>query len=187
MEDREERRLTRAESMRQNLAYQIREMRKSQNWTQDALGKEMGKPQSVVSRLEDPEYGRFSLQTLEEAADAFDVYLLVRFVRFSRFAEWATAGWPDEMVVPPFEEDYAAFKGQAYQATPVVDFATRLPVMEGSSATTYFQPHQPPLGRLLLSVGSRETRTDPLVHVDTVHHGARPQTAATNEKIAVTR
>jgi transcriptional regulator with XRE-family HTH domain len=104
--DSEERRLTRADSMRQNLAYQIREMRRGREWTQAQFGKAIGKPQSVISRLENPDWdGKPSLQTLEEVADTFDVYLLVRFVRFSKFAEWATTGWPDEMNVPGYEKD----------------------------------------------------------------------------------
>jgi hypothetical protein len=44
----------------------------------------MRKPRNVVSRLEDPNYGKFTLATLLEVAAAFGVGLLVKFVPFSR-------------------------------------------------------------------------------------------------------
>ena len=52
---------------------QIRVIREQRKWSQTRLGKEADKPPNVVSRAEDPAYGRFTLKTLMEFATAFDV------------------------------------------------------------------------------------------------------------------
>lgn len=59
------------------LARQITALRGGRS--QAAFGKLIGKPQSVVSRLEDPNYGKVTLQTLLDIATKLDVALLVRF------------------------------------------------------------------------------------------------------------
>lgn len=77
-----------AENVRMGIAYQIRAMREQRNsMSQKALGDLLGKPQSVVSRLEDPGYGKLTLQTLLEVAAAFDVALLVQFVTHGDFLQ----------------------------------------------------------------------------------------------------
>jgi transcriptional regulator with XRE-family HTH domain len=109
LQDPEYRKQFQADSLRTALAMQIKEMRKGRDWTQQELGEHLGKPQAVVSRLENPDYGRFSLTSLEDLANAFDVKLYVRFVRYSKWLEWATTGQhPDDLVVPSFDADYAS-------------------------------------------------------------------------------
>lgn len=70
----------------QGLAFQIRALRKSRGLTQGELAKklELG-GQSAVARLEDPSYGRMSLQTLLKVGEFFDVALMAKFVTYSRF------------------------------------------------------------------------------------------------------
>lgn len=64
------------------LAHQIRAIRLQRGWSQAQLAQRMGTKQHVVSRLEDPGYGRCSLQTLFLLSRAFDTGLQVRFVSF---------------------------------------------------------------------------------------------------------
>lgn len=65
------------------LATQIQYLRGDMSQTE--FGHLLGKPQSVISRLEDPDYGKVSLQTLFDIASKLDIALIVRFVDYPTF------------------------------------------------------------------------------------------------------
>jgi transcriptional regulator with XRE-family HTH domain len=82
------------EQVRNGIPFQIRALRKKHDWSQADLGEAAGKPRPVISRLEDPNYGKLSLKTLFEIASAFEVALLVKFVPFSRLVkEYEDVSW----------------------------------------------------------------------------------------------
>jgi hypothetical protein len=76
-----------SEHVRRWIAHQIRALREhpDRKWKQGELSDRMRKPQSVVSRLEDPTYGKMTVQTLLQVAEAFDVALIIKFVSFPQF------------------------------------------------------------------------------------------------------
>lgn len=72
------------EHVRAGVAHQIKAMREARGWSQAQLAEKCGKSQSNIARIEDPDYGKFSIQTLLEIAHSFDVWLSLEFVSFSK-------------------------------------------------------------------------------------------------------
>lgn len=94
-----------AEHVRRGIAYQIRALRDQRKWKQGTFANMLGKPQSVVCRLEDPDYGKVTIQTLLEVANVFDVALEVRFVRYSSFVTTTRDVSVVSLQVPEFKDD----------------------------------------------------------------------------------
>lgn len=72
------------EHVRAGVAHQIKAMREARGWSQAQLAEKCGKSQSNIARIEDPDYGKFNVQTLLEIAHSFDVWLSLEFVSFSK-------------------------------------------------------------------------------------------------------
>lgn len=87
------------------LAHQIRAIRLQRTWTQLDLAKKMGTTQAVVSRLEDPSYGRVSIKTLMDLARVFDTGLRVQFVSLVTMLHETYKPKIDLREVPSFEEE----------------------------------------------------------------------------------
>ena len=105
LEDKEYRDLIVQESINQGIAFQIRAMRSDREWTQGQLGVLAGKPQSEISRLEDPDYEGYTLKTLCKLASAFDVAISVRFVPFSHLVDDMANGKNRSFSVASFQND----------------------------------------------------------------------------------
>lgn len=69
------------------LAHQIRVNREQRKLSQQSLAERCGgkTTQVVISRLEDPAYGKFTLNSILKVASALDVAVLVRLVPYSKF------------------------------------------------------------------------------------------------------
>lgn len=69
------------------IAYQIQALREKLALTQAQFAELTGKKQSTISRLEDTEYGKVSVQTLLDIACAANVALVVKFASYPEFLD----------------------------------------------------------------------------------------------------
>lgn len=93
-----------AAQARTRIVSQIRAIRSQRGWSQAEFAKRLGKPQSNVSqRLENREYGGFTLSTLLEIAATFDSGLVVEFVPYADFIKRTHDLSPTALAVAPFD------------------------------------------------------------------------------------
>ena len=86
-----------ARQLKAFLADQIRALRG--DLTQSEFGDQIGKPQSVISRLEKQADRQISIQTLIDIARKLDIAVIIRFVDFPTFLRY-TEDYSDEALTP---------------------------------------------------------------------------------------
>ncbi len=87
-------------------AFQIEALRLKRTWNQSRLGIRSKKPQSEISRLENPDYVNCTVKTLADIAAALDVALIVKFVPFSRFLQEFEDVSPEALDAKSFSEEF---------------------------------------------------------------------------------
>jgi len=98
------------ENIRTRLAFQIRALREKYKWSQPQLAERAGKTQSVISRLEDPRYGKFTIKSLLDLASAFDVALLISFVPYTKLITEISDVSPKALAIASYEEEKEAME-----------------------------------------------------------------------------
>lgn len=71
--------------IRGGIAYQVQALRQKFKLNQKDFAARTGKKQSSISRLENTEYGKVTVQTLLDIACSLDIALVVRFVSYPEF------------------------------------------------------------------------------------------------------
>ena len=112
------------------LAHQIRIIRQQRGWTQKQLASKLGTTPSTISRLEDPSYGRYTIQTLLALGRVFDVAFFVRYMPFSKFmpATWDTR--PENFKAATYEDEassvqfFTETKSRSFFKPVIVDTVT---------------------------------------------------------------
>jgi hypothetical protein len=95
-----------ASHTRRFLARQMRKFRGEKSQTE--FGDLIGKRQTVVSRLEDPNYGKWTLQTLFDVAEKLNIAVLVRFVDIPTFLKLSEDLSENASKPQPYDDTKAA-------------------------------------------------------------------------------
>jgi transcriptional regulator with XRE-family HTH domain len=92
------------------IAFQLRALREAEEWDQKQLAAELGKPsaQPMISRYENPDYGKYSLSSLLELANVFDVALIVKFAPFSELIEQDKKVRSQALRIPTFTQELSS-------------------------------------------------------------------------------
>jgi transcriptional regulator with XRE-family HTH domain len=100
--------------LKRGVAFQIRALLRKRGWTQGRLAEESKLTQGVVSRAQNPDYGKLTINTLNRIANGFDIAFIGAFVPFSELVEWFENLSEQIGEVEPFEKEYGQIlKGRA--------------------------------------------------------------------------
>jgi transcriptional regulator with XRE-family HTH domain len=113
------------------VAAQIYALRqKHDKMTQQELAVETGMSQARISVLENPNYRKFNVGTLQRVAAAFDVALIVRFVSFRELLDWTVTDSQNTLAPLSFDEEFPDDDSIAAELKPknsnVVQFPSAL-------------------------------------------------------------
>lgn len=87
------------------ISAQIRSIRERENLSQQELAEKIGTTQPAVSRIENPDYSRWSINTLRKLARAFDMALSIKFISFGDSLNDIEGFGEDRLLRPSFHQD----------------------------------------------------------------------------------
>jgi transcriptional regulator with XRE-family HTH domain len=99
------------------VAAQVYALRQKHDKTQEQLAQETGMSQARISVLENPNYRKFNVGTLQRIAAAFDVALIVRFVSFGELLDWTVTGSQNTLAPRSFEDEFSEAEAPSPVAT----------------------------------------------------------------------
>jgi transcriptional regulator with XRE-family HTH domain len=105
------------EHVKTSLPFQIRTLREQRGLSQRDLGEKTGMRQNAISRLEKPDYGSLSVNTLLRLASAFDVALLIKFVPFRKLLDEFSDLSTEALEVSSFDDELPELEEVASMAT----------------------------------------------------------------------
>lgn len=90
---------------KRTIPFQVRALRQQRGWSQAELAERAAVTQGVISRVEDPDYGNLTLNTIVRVAAGFDCAFVGRFIPFSELVHWYDTLSEGSIRVPSFADD----------------------------------------------------------------------------------
>jgi len=147
------------------LAHQIRILREQRGWSQRKLAEKVGTKQNVVSRWENPNYGKLTIETVSKLASAFDVALLVRFVSFSRLLTETTDLSPSALRATGFADDVYLAEGSAdIKTVTLSSIPARGQLYMYAASDLFFRRREEPV--TASKIGTQETANEVVTYGD---------------------
>ena len=106
------------------IATQLKMLRERRGLTQEQLAHLAGMKQSRISAMENVNYSRWNIKTLQRLAQALDLALVVRFESFGAVLKEADSTSPQALARPSYAED-PEFSTQVENAPSVPSAVSR--------------------------------------------------------------
>lgn len=100
------------------VAVQLKKLREKSGLHQSELAAKANMAQPRIAVLENPNYDKYTVNTLKRLASALDVGLIIRFAPFGEVDEWVTGFNPQSVNVPTYEEEARAFEDEKPAESP---------------------------------------------------------------------
>lgn len=124
------------------IALQMRSLRENLGLSQKEYAEKIGKPQSVVSRIENTAYGGVSIQTLLDVCEPLDIALVVKFASFDEFLRQHSDVSPAALVVESYDETIFRLKCDELQADREIALKSQTSVGLSAPVMLYFHHGQ---------------------------------------------